>query len=136
MPHKEKNMDQKNKKKICRGPTPDPRQRGELPRVGWRALDKVGPPAVLCRGLNYGPSAKPNAQSHRYSGPTPLSAPSLPRARPSAKMGLDRWRFSAEGPAESHSLSRVGPRHRWPLPSARYLALGKTENPRQRCCFQ
>jgi len=68
-----------------------------LPRAGWWALGKVGPPATLCRGLNAMPSAKPNAQSRRYSGPTPPSAPSLPRARPSVKMGLDRGHFSAEG---------------------------------------
>ena len=76
-------------KKNCRGPTPDPRQRGALPRAGGWALGKDGPPAALCRGLNARASAKPNTQSRRYPGPTPPRAPSLPRARPSAKMGLD-----------------------------------------------
>ena len=59
-------------------------------------------------------SALPRAQSRRYSGPTPPSAPSLSRARPSAKIGLDRGRFSAEGPALGEEAfaecPRSGPR--------------------------
>jgi hypothetical protein len=94
VPHKEKKHgSKKTKKKFCRGPTPDPRQREELPRAGWPALGKeYGRSAKmgLDRGLLY-------AEGPALSEEAFAEGRSLPRAGPRQKYPLPSARNPALG---------------------------------------